>query len=127
MKYVLQANDMRSTNIEITQPVAVSDDKQRLIDYIKDQLHGIKPDGEIDGWKDGKWGKVFKAGSPLEWFNMPWGIPRNTNEWTLDAFNLDSMRQGIMEVDEKAEYVSMKALEAEKEWDEFIGNIPNLI
>ena len=127
MKYVLKANDMRSSNIENTQPVAVSDDKQRLIDYIKDQLHGIKPDGEFGSWKDGQWGKVFKAGSPLEWFNIPFGIPRNTNEWTLEAFNPDSMGQGIMEVDEKAEYVSAQAMKAEADWDEFIGKIPNLI
>ena len=127
MKYVFQANDMRSPNIEIRNPVVISDDKQRLIDYIKDQLHGIKTDGEYDSWKDGKWAKVFKVGSPLEWYNMPYGIPRNTNKWAIDAFGLDSMGQGIMEVDEKAEYVRIHTTKAEQDWDDFVGSIPNLV
>ena len=127
MKYVFQANDMRSPKIENTQPVAVSDDKQRLIDYIKDQLHCIIQGGEYGSWKDGMWGKVFKAGSPLEWFNMPYGIPKNTNEWAVVSIGLDQLGQGIMEVDEKAEYVASCIAKAEKEWDDFIGNIPNLV
>jgi hypothetical protein len=62
MKYALLLNDMRSPNIENISVIRVSDDKQELIDWYKEQ-EAEQP------WRDGKWGKHFKKGSELEWCN----------------------------------------------------------
>jgi hypothetical protein len=55
-------NDMREPNIENVQCVKVSSNKDELINWYKSQL-SEKP------WSDGRWGKSFKQGTQLEWFN----------------------------------------------------------
>jgi hypothetical protein len=62
VKYALLLNDMRQPNIENITIVRISDDRQLLVDWYNSQL-ADKP------YQDGRWGKVFKPGSELEWYN----------------------------------------------------------
>lgn len=61
--YVLALNDMRSSNIENLTAVQFFTDRDAAVAWYEEQLN---PDGY---WKDGHWGKVFRAGGPLEWYN----------------------------------------------------------
>lgn len=58
--FVLMLNDMRSHKIEILSIAAVADSKEAL---------GELMERETDPHMDGRWGKKFRAGGPLEWFN----------------------------------------------------------
>lgn len=58
--YFLVMNDMRSAQIENAGMAAWSDDKEKLVAWYNEQL---------DGWRDGDWGKAFRKDSPLEWRN----------------------------------------------------------
>lgn len=70
--WVLMLNDMRSPKVEYRDPVACSRDPEELVDYVHSQL-------AESPWRDGKWGKVFRQHSPLEWFNCD---GRNVMEMT---------------------------------------------
>lgn len=72
MKYGLMLNDMRASNIENIQCVKVSQDKQELIDWYKSQL-------AESPWSDGRWGKRFKKGSELEWFNGVYDLEKEND------------------------------------------------
>ena len=54
---------MREPNIENIRCVKVSQNKQELIDWCNSLL------AEKPYETDDRWGKVFKQGSELEWFN----------------------------------------------------------
>jgi hypothetical protein len=74
MKYGLLLNDMRQPNIENIAIVKISDNRQELIDWYTAQL-AEKP------YQDGRWGKVFKPGSDLEWYNPVHDLGRNNDYW----------------------------------------------
>ncbi len=63
--FLLIMNDMRSPKIEIPTIVA----KARLAETIVAHLTA-----HYEPWTDGQWGKVFRKGSPYEWFNRYWGF-----------------------------------------------------
>ena len=63
--YLLQLNDMRSSKIEHTQPIAVAETVEELESFMQKHEHS---------WTDGQWQKSFAQNSPLEWFNKPFGI-----------------------------------------------------
>jgi hypothetical protein len=80
--FVLYLNDMRSPKIEIVEPVAASNDRAALVAWMEGELHRNEA-GVIEAWSDTsgeetghhntrKWGKSFKKGGPLEWYNKPW-------------------------------------------------------
>lgn len=95
--YTLVLNDMRSTNIEIgtlTKHIAYS--KQDMVAFIR---------GEAGSWKDGNWGKSFKKGSELEWFNgLANAEERDTFghginwQWISDTTLEELLAQGKVEV-----------------------------
>lgn len=65
MKYALVLNDMRQANIENIGYVhnsPISKHRKEIVEFYNNEL-------AEDVWMDGKWSKVFKKGSPLEWFN----------------------------------------------------------
>lgn len=62
MTYALLLNDMRSPNIENLVTVATAETREELVAFHNGEL-------AEEGWMDGKWGKAFKPGSPLEWCN----------------------------------------------------------
>lgn len=55
-------NDMRSPNLENTEAVMASRSRQELIDFYGKHL-------SENPWRDGRWGKAFDKGSPLEYKN----------------------------------------------------------
>ena len=59
--WVLLMNDMRSSNIENYSPVCCAATREELVAFYESQ--------KIDPYSDGKWGKSFKQGGPLEWYN----------------------------------------------------------
>lgn len=64
-KFLLILNDMRSVHIETPTIVVAADREEDLEQFMEDC--------QADAWpyRDGHWSKVFKQGSPLEWFNPP--------------------------------------------------------
>jgi hypothetical protein len=64
--FVLVLNDMRSPNIERMESVAFAE----TIEELKELLRG---EG-VPEYLDGQWGKGFRRGGPLEWFNQPSGL-----------------------------------------------------
>ena len=82
MKYALVLNDMRSSNVENIISVKFSKDKQELIDWYNNKL--CKP------YRDENWGKTFKKGSELEWFNAG-DIEKENSYWGgIYTFNDDA-------------------------------------
>ena len=73
--YAIVLNDMRSPNVENVVVVRISEDRQELVDWYREQL---EPSGY---YKDGTWGKVFKKGSDLEWFNPCSNLEEDNNFW----------------------------------------------
>jgi hypothetical protein len=61
--YKLILNPMMD-RMEARRLAVLATDRQKLIDFVE-QEKAPEP------WRDGNWGKVFKKGSPLEWFNPP--------------------------------------------------------
>lgn len=66
--WILQLNDMRAPKIEIINPVARAETKEELETLIKSE--------SVDRYQDGNWGKTFKKGGPLEWYNHPFSTER---------------------------------------------------
>lgn len=62
--WVLLLNDMRASQVEILSPVARADSR--------DALQSLLAREKVDAYNDGRWGKAYRQGGPLEWFNPPW-------------------------------------------------------
>lgn len=73
-KYALLLNDMRSSNIENIKIVKTADTRQELIDYYNGELADKQ-------WSDKNWGKVFKKGSSLEWYNPVYDLMVDNDYW----------------------------------------------
>lgn len=79
--YVLVLNDMRSPKIEMEEPVLLADSAEAItatMESLREQ------------WRDGQWGKSFRKGSVLEWYNPPYG-GTGIQEFWADAPSLDEM------------------------------------
>jgi hypothetical protein len=63
--WVLQLNPM-TANAERVVPVACAETRQQLEAFMNEQT-------APEPYRDGQWGKVFRQGSTLEWFNPPFG------------------------------------------------------
>lgn len=61
--YLLLLNDMRDSNIESIQPRFRAKTEADLIAFLARE--------KVPVYTDGRWGKVFRQGSPLEWYNDP--------------------------------------------------------
>lgn len=61
--FVLIANDMRASQVEIGYPVVRAETAQELLDFLVAE--------RVESYSDGQWGKTFRAGGPLEWYNDP--------------------------------------------------------
>ncbi len=62
--FVLVLNDMRSSHIETPFSVCLGETREEILDLIKRET--------VEVYKDGKWGKTFRKGGPLEWYNRGW-------------------------------------------------------
>ena len=77
--FVLVLNDMRMSNIENKMIACRADTREDLEKLLEAEY-------VPGGWTDGQWGKTFKQGGMLEWYNPPndffgQGIyPVDTNE-----------------------------------------------
>lgn len=94
--YLLVMNPMQDRT-ESRTIAAISDDYQKLVNWIKGEKH---PEGY---WKDDRWSKSFKANSVLEWFNPPDRLELNQlnhyghgikDEWVMEDAYKD-MKNGI--------------------------------
>ena len=73
MKYALVLNDMRESNVENIHAVKISTNKQELVDWYNAQ--------KVEPYHDGRWGKTFKQGSELEWFNPVYDLNIENDYW----------------------------------------------
>ena len=83
--FVLQLNDMRACKIELLTVIARAETREALEKYMKAE--------EVDSYRDGQWGKVYRKGGPLEWCNSPFLIDQcivdvgSADSWALNARN----------------------------------------
>ena len=61
--WILQLNDMRSSNVETMQFVTRAETREELDRFIASE--------SVEPYRDGTWAKSFRDGGPLEWFNLP--------------------------------------------------------
>jgi hypothetical protein len=61
--WILQLNDMRMPKVEMMDAVARADTKEELLSLLERE--------KVEPYSDDRWGKVFRKGGPLEWFNPP--------------------------------------------------------
>ncbi len=61
--WVLRLNDMRDDHFEDLRPAFRADTREELVALVERE--------RVPGYRDGRWGKNFRAGGPLEWFNPP--------------------------------------------------------
>lgn len=61
--YVLVLNDMRMAQVEMSRPVVRSESREALEAFLLRE--------QVEPYRDGQWGKTYRQGGPLEWFNPP--------------------------------------------------------
>lgn len=141
MIYILVLNSIRGA-AENGEPVAVSRDRQALVDWLEgereqwqdEQRRRIDTFTQIGHEVDYTWNKSFKAGSPLEWFNLP-SRPRDPDlpsvsgrfhrivseeEVTeMPPYSPDMFGHGIIEYPEREE----AAEKARQDWDSLVNGL----
>lgn len=81
--WILQLNDMRSPKIEILTTVCRAETREELEALIARE--------RVEFYRDGPWGKQFRRGGILEWFNPPYHFDRpfvdigTREEWAAQA------------------------------------------
>jgi len=84
-------NDMRASNIENMSPVCRAESHNALLALIDRE--------KVEPYRDGRWGKVFRAGGPLEWYNPPYTF---SSESFIDVGTRDDwMREAGQDYDRK--------------------------
>jgi hypothetical protein len=62
--WMLQLNDMRASKSEHLTPVAIAESRELLVDFASNE--------KVEHYTtDDHWGKGFRQGGPLEWYNGP--------------------------------------------------------
>lgn len=59
---ILQLNHMTG-KAEYAEPVAYAATREALLAFVERE--------QVEPYQDGQWGKYFRRGGPLEWFNPP--------------------------------------------------------
>ena len=89
--YKLILNDMRDAHVETCTIAAISTEYEKLVEWYNSQL-------APKVWRDGRWGKTFVEGSPLEWYNPAADLELNAydpfnqgirDEWVSEEVYLD--------------------------------------
>ena len=100
--YVLVLNDMRMSNVEMSKPVVRA--------ATREALEALLQRESVPGYRDGQWGKCFRQGGPLEWFNPP----------------ADVFRQGIIDVGTLPERIDHAINDCTQWWNNTILPIPEV-
>ncbi len=87
--WILQLNDMRSSQVEIMTTVFRADSREKLESMMKDE--------ECEPYRDGNWGKSYKQGGPLEWFNKPFSFAESIVDVKDADFWADQARQDFVD------------------------------
>lgn len=61
--YMLRLNRMTDAKCEWMTDVAYADTKEQLLAFLDRE--------RVEYYQDDQWGKVYRKGGPLEWFNPP--------------------------------------------------------
>lgn len=61
--WILMLNDMRSPKIEYSELAIVAGSREEIEAILKRE--------SVEPYRDDRWGKTFRKGGPLEWFNRP--------------------------------------------------------
>lgn len=88
--WVLLLNDMRASNVETQEPVCKAETREELESYLQRET--------VEPYMDGQWGKHFRQGGPLEWYNPPFGCD---NAFINVGTREDWMRRASDEYDRK--------------------------
>lgn len=65
--WILYLNDMRSAQVENVQPVARAESVEALMEFLARE----RVPSYLESHGYGHWGKNYRKGGPLEWFNPP--------------------------------------------------------
>lgn len=81
---VLFLNDMRMAHIEMVEPIAKADSREEIEKFLEAE--------KVPLYQDGPWSKSYRAGGPLEWYNVPCASETpirevDTRSWAFGGFN----------------------------------------
>jgi hypothetical protein len=80
--WILQLNDMRAPKIEMNTIVCKAETKEELQDLLVHEL--------VEPYKEDKWGKTYRKGGPLEWYNPPFSFSGSFGAHLIDIGTEDS-------------------------------------
>lgn len=114
-RFVLALNPV-TDRLESKRDVAWSEDRESLVRWMLNQRH-LDENGQPSYWNDGRYGKSFKQGSPLERYNLP-------REQSFDSqddrpYAPNSYGHGIREVHDIDEYLA----EVRREYEKFFAEL----
>jgi hypothetical protein len=94
--WLLLLNRMTDEKVEYLTPVAVAESREALEAFVASE--------RVPYYQTDNWGKEFRQGGPLEWFNPPMFDPERS----------------FVDIGTRDEYLMRKA----DEWDRDIGSLP---
>jgi hypothetical protein len=72
--FVLRLNHKRMPKIEMTEPVCWSDNEGEIERFLEQEKVAIYTEPKNPNDPEGEfWGKTYRKGGPLEWYNQPYG------------------------------------------------------
>lgn len=63
--WLLKLNDMRASKIEIMTKICIAETPEALEEFLDSE--------SVTPYQENGWGKTFRKGGPLEWYNPPFG------------------------------------------------------
>lgn len=117
-RFVLVLNPVTGRTEE-AQPVAWSADRESLVRWMLNQRHR-DADGRLSYWRDDRFSKAFRRGSPLEWFNP-------VEEHAFDAqddrpYARNRYGHGVQEHADVEEYLDQRR----REYEGFFAQVPDI-
>lgn len=93
--FVLVLNDMRASQIEIVNPRFRAETKEELETFLESE--------KVEKYTtDNRWGKSYRQGGPLEWYNPPFSMDEyivdvgTAGSWAESAIaNYDAQIMGL--------------------------------
>jgi hypothetical protein len=84
--FILYLNDMRSAHVEDIHPICHAETREALLSFVEGET--------VPSYTDGRWGKSFRKGGPLEWYNHLGIFGRIEQAITLEEYlNINRMME----------------------------------
>ena len=109
MMFVLVLNAM-TANAEQGSPVCRAETAEELLAFLEAET--------VEPYQDGQWGKTYRQGGPLEWYNPPWPAGQQPGPDDTGSIRDEYWGQGVVNVGTRED--------AAARWDAEILAIPEI-